>query len=466
MPKWKVILCAMQLSMLSLSGANSQQPVTGEDRERIVDEICGILREHYVYPQVAESIAERLRKSLRDGVYDSASDNAAFAALLTEDLRSVNQDLHLRADPLAPGSTRSSEEPNWPRIFLNHIFDDKQSNFGLVTVKRFDGNIGYIELTKLKPLNTESRRIVRSAMEFLSNSDALIIDLRSNTGGTGEMTEFLSSYFFAEPVPLTGEYERATGGIHESSTIVDFYNSRLVDVPLYVLTSSRTISAPEGFAYNLQALGRATVIGETTRGAANPGRFFRIKEKIQLLVATGYAVNPLTGSNWEGTGVIPDIATTEEQALDKALEVASEAAEEFRRKKENAVGGYIETLNGQIADVETLAARDPRAAEEMLEGIVDEWFGLEYLNRYFFLELGDQYLAKGNDTMAALVFRQVPRHYPDYITGYRKLADMYYSAGDKPKALIYLTKMLELNPNDRTTLQRIAACQEERGNRP
>jgi len=441
--KGKSLLIVFLISILFSPIAFSQQNIAQTDKEQIIDEICTLLREHYVYPEIAETIIDSLQNNLKNGRYHKAKDNDVFSDLLTEDLQSVNQDLHLKAWSL-------------------------RDNYGFISVQRFDGNIGYLELTKLKQLNSESKRIVKGAMDFLSNSDALIIDLRKNTGGHPEMIEFITSYFFEDQVQLTGSYQRVTGGIQESWTLKDFYNKKMVDIPLFILISKKTISAPEGFTYNLQTLKRATVVGEVTKGAANPGRFFRIKEMILLLVATGYAENPITKTSWEGyaenpitktswegVGIKPDIEISAEEALNRALKVAKESAKTYREKKDKELAGYIERLQMQIEEVEKLVEKDVRLGEELLNQVTDEWFGKEFINRFFFLEMGSDYRKKNNTKMAILVYKQIPRFYPEYITSYRKLADTYLSMGDNTNALKYLTKVLELNPNDKVTLQKI-----------
>jgi len=453
--KGKSLLIVFLISILFSPIAFSQQNIAQTDKEQIIDEICTLLREHYVYPEIAETIIDSLQNNLKNGRYHKAKDNDVFSDLLTEDLQSVNQDLHLKAWSLRPRGDKSEEEPDWPEIFLNYISDDKKDNYGFISVQRFDGNIGYLELTKLKQLNSESKRIVKGAMDFLSNSDALIIDLRKNTGGHPEMIEFITSYFFEDRVQLTGAYQRVTGGIQESWTLKDFYNKKMVDIPLFILISKKTISAPEGFTYNLQTLKRATVVGEVTKGAANPGRFFRIKEMILLLVATGYAENPITKTSWEGVGIKPDIEISAEEALNRALKVAKESAKTYREKKDKELAGYIERLQMQIEEVEKLVEKDVRLGEELLNQVTDEWFGKEFINRFFFLEMGSDYRKKNNTKMAILVYKQIPRFYPEYITSYRKLADTYLSMGDNTSALRYLTKVLELNPNDKVTLQKI-----------
>jgi C-terminal processing protease CtpA/Prc len=157
-------------------------------------------------------------------------------------------------------------------------------------------------------------------MNFLAHSDALIFDLRESAGGGDPSTVvFLSSYLFgSEPAHLNDLYWREGNRTHQYWTLTYVPGRRYVGKPVYILTSKRTFSAGEEFAYNLQALKRATIIGETTGGGANPGDEFRINDHFEVFVPTGRAINPVTKTNWEGTGVRPDIEAPKAQALKTA----------------------------------------------------------------------------------------------------------------------------------------------------
>jgi C-terminal processing protease CtpA/Prc len=168
---------------------------------------------------------------------------------------------------------------------------------------------------------------VAAAMTFLANTDALVIDLRRNGGGRPQTVALLSSYLFDAPVLLNSLYWR------EWDRTDDFWTSATVkgrrygkDKPVFVLTSARTFSAAEEFAYNLKNLERATIVGETTGGGANPGGMRRLSEDFTMFVPMGRAINPVTKTNWEGTGVAPDVAVASENALQAALELARKAA--------------------------------------------------------------------------------------------------------------------------------------------
>jgi hypothetical protein len=154
-----------------------------------------------------------------------------------------------------------------------------------------------------------------AAMTFLGNCDAIIFDLRKNGGGEPAMIQLLSTYLFAEPTHLNDLYWRKGDKRDQFWTLPYAPGPRLVNVPVYVLTSAHTFSGAEEFANNLKVLKRATIVGETTGGGANPGEGFPFDPFFWCFIPTGRAVNPTTGSNWEGTGVEPDIKVPEAEAL-------------------------------------------------------------------------------------------------------------------------------------------------------
>jgi C-terminal processing protease CtpA/Prc len=169
-------------------------------------------------------------------------------------------------------------------------------------------------------------------MAFLANVDALVVDLRRNGGGDPSMIQFLPSYFFAERTHLNSFEWRGREGLEEFWTFEDVPGKRLVDVPIFVLTSSSTFSAAEEFTYNLKNLERATIVGATTGGGAHPGDSHAIAGLLSVFIPQGRAINPITKTNWEGTGVEPHLEVPAEQALDAARREAARVISERRAR--------------------------------------------------------------------------------------------------------------------------------------
>jgi C-terminal processing protease CtpA/Prc len=188
-------------------------------------------------------------------------------------------------------------------------------NHGFGKVERLPGNIGYLEFFNFadEELGADT---VAAAMNFVNGTDALIIDMRRNGGGNPAMVALVCSYLFGpEPVHLNDLYWREGNRTDEFWTKKEVAGKRYVNKDVYVLTSKRTFSGAEEFTYNLKNLKRATIIGETTGGGAHPGGGFRISEHFGMFVPTGRAISPITKTNWEGTGVTPDVSVPADQAL-------------------------------------------------------------------------------------------------------------------------------------------------------
>src|SRR5687767_7189424 len=227
--------------------------------------IAELINESYVDPEAAARCAAVLKERLAAGAFARATTNAEFAVLATNELRANCGDRHfevtLRTPPPAPNVT--PEDPNaWKD-------DLRERNYDFIRVERMAGNVGYLQLNSFPPPEVAGDT-ANAAMTFLAASDAVIIDLRLNSGGTGNMVNLLLSYFFEEPTLLTTTYRRQSNRTTENWTLGYVPGKRMARTPLYILTSAATFSAAEGFAAPLQAVKRATIVGEITRGGANP----------------------------------------------------------------------------------------------------------------------------------------------------------------------------------------------------
>lgn len=304
-----------------------------EKLESLIEALAREIEEHYVFPEVASQIGARLREQLFAGAYEGIPIEV-LARRLTTDLRAVNSDKHLSVGPVPP---RSAAEPADPALReQEHQAELRRSNFGFQKVEILDGNVGYLELNAFVPLE-QARETAAGAMGFLGNVDALIVDLRRNGGGDPSMIQFLSSYFFAGRTHLNSFEWRGKEGLEEFWTFPEVPGKRLLDVPIFVLTSSRTFSAAEEFTYNLRNLERATIVGATTGGGAHPGDTHEIAGLLRVFIPQGRAINPITKTNWEGVGVEPHLKVPAEQALDAARREASRVLAE--RRERTTAGG-------------------------------------------------------------------------------------------------------------------------------
>ncbi len=286
------------------------------DTESLIAELAQEIRDNYVFPELGQKTADFLLKRSDEGAYDGL-DKQQLSMQVTQDLREMTHDLHFgfRALPedWAPQSESDGSELADPRR--------NTSPNGFMRVERLNGNIGYLELEGFMEIES-ARDNANAAMQLLAGSSALIIDLRQNGGGHPGTVQLLSSYLFDpnEPVHLNSLYFRPSDETTEFWTHDNIQvENAMPDVPVYVLTSGRTFSAAEEFSYNLQCLDRATIIGETTGGGAHPVDGFIISDQFVANIPVGRAINPITKTNWEGVGVVPDITVAAPDALDAAI---------------------------------------------------------------------------------------------------------------------------------------------------
>jgi hypothetical protein len=319
-------LGTLALVALAAGAAPPPEPtVTAKDRAAIVDSVVKGLTETYVFPEVAEKMATTLRQRLAAGAYEASATLPAFCQMLTQDLQSVSHDKHLRVmwtprPPAADGQQPSAEEEQ-----ARYLAELRRDNYCFQKVEHLPGNVGYLKLDCFAEAEHGGATAV-AAMSFLAGSDALIFDLREKGGGEPSMIQLISSYLFEEPKHLNSFYIRKGDRTEQFWTQAFVQGPRLADVPVFVLTSAYTFSGAEEFTYNLKNMKRATIVGETTGGGAHPVQPYQVEgHDVTVSLPYGRAVNPISGTNWEGTGVSPDIATPAAAALDTAYVKALEA---------------------------------------------------------------------------------------------------------------------------------------------
>jgi hypothetical protein len=289
-------------------------------RAELIGRVAGLIDEFYVFPEVAKKMTAALRKHGRRGDYDSIRYGQDLARKLTEDLREISRDKHAEVRfsfVVQPPEGTPNKDPAKEARRLAAI------NCGFKKAEQLPSNIGYLKLDGFA--DTEVCALTASAaMTFLADSDALILDLRDNRGGMGAMTEFIASYLFAERTRLNDVFWRAENATQESWTLPYVPGKKFIGKPVYVLTSKQTFSAAESLSYALKNLKRATLVGESTGGGAHPIDMKRVDDHFMLIVPTGRSISPITKTNWQGTGVEPDVNVSAAEALDVARKLASE----------------------------------------------------------------------------------------------------------------------------------------------
>ncbi|HMJ57069.1 MAG TPA: S41 family peptidase [Polyangiaceae bacterium] len=292
-------------------------------RHRIIDGVARHLEAHYVFPEVAERMIAALRDHAARGDYDRITSAATFSKAVTDDLRQVSHDQHLRLifslKPPPPPSPPDGEQV---------LGEARAHHFGLGPIERLPGNIARLVINRFVPAEHDAvREAIGALMSQVADADALLVDLRENNGGYPETVALVASYLFdPEPVHLNDMYRRDDRSTREFWTKREVPGKRFGGKkPVFVLTSKRTFSGGEELAYDLQSLHRARVVGETTGGGANPaGPPYEADDGFMIAVPWGRPINPITKTNWEGVGVIPDVPVPASAALDKARELAQQ----------------------------------------------------------------------------------------------------------------------------------------------
>ena len=331
------MLSTISISLISLlacpgSGlffAPQDLTLDAEARAAVIETAAEQLEEKYVFPEVGNAMAKMLREMLATDGYERMTSARGFADRLTADLQAICKDKHLRvgyherpipARPVGEGEERDGPSPE---EHAAHLRDAARRNFGFVKVERLEGNVGYLDFRMFAPAEI-AREKASQAMAFLADTDALIFDMRRNGGGSPDLIAWICSYLFEDRVHLNDLYFRPQDRTEEFWTDPSVPGAKYVGKDVYVLTSDYTFSGAEEFAYNLKTQQRATLVGATTGGGANPGGTVRLHEHFSMFLPTGRAINPITKTNWEGVGVEPDVRVPQQLALAVAHVIALE----------------------------------------------------------------------------------------------------------------------------------------------
>jgi len=336
--------------------AETQPPaLDATEQARVVDAAATMLEKAYVFPDVAQQMAALIRKNLAAGQYSGITGGPEFAQRLTADLRSVSRDRHLSVvfDPERVRELRNPTDRDSANAEEERRRLQRMANYSFRKVEILPGNVGYLKFDNFADADG-AFKVAVGAMAFLANCDALIVDLRENGGGSPQMIQVLTSYLFeGEPRHLNSFYYRADDTIEQTWTLPYVPGTRMPHAAVYVLTSTFTFSGAEEFTYNLKNLKRATIVGETTGGGAHPVRPEVLTDSFVMRVPFARAVNPVSKTNWEGTGVEPDVKVPAAAALDTAQKLALETllAKEPAPRIKGAYQWALDGLSARLSPV-------------------------------------------------------------------------------------------------------------------
>ncbi|WP_394693148.1 S41 family peptidase [Hyphobacterium sp.] len=379
-----ILVSALSLAFLVVPARAQDNPsVDDAARSRVVEGVARQVEENFYDSGIGAELAADLRARLAAGEFDAAGNASRLAEQLTAILHP--RDTHFAVRYMGAPPPGGGQGPQGPQG--DPLAAARRANFGFNEVAVLPGNVGYIDMRQFYPAQIGGDTAL-AALEFIENTDAVIFDMRQNRGGAPSMVQLLISHFLdpASQVPINTFLASNREYPGEMISLAYLPGDARPDVPLYVLTSARTGSAGEAFPYHLQAMDRATIIGETTYGAGNPGGFFPAGEGFAVFVSTSRTRNPVTGTNWEGVGVIPDVDVAADDALDTALVLAYEAILENVEYP-----GHRQLLEWSQEEIE--ARMNPASLDETAARDVAGSYGerhIDYVDGNLFYRRGDR----------------------------------------------------------------------------
>ena len=443
----------MWISQIVLS-ALAQQPGSLTNRaykNGVLQKIASLLETKYVLSDKAKGFADEFQAKCASGAYESCTEAKEFAEKITGDLIAITHDKHLNFRVMVPsdvGEKAAGSLHHPVRYFRLRA----KENAGFYNLEWIEPRIGYINLRRFYSFD-QAKDMAVAAMKFLANAQAIIIDVRENGGGSGD---YLSSYFLPYPTQLSGSYSRQTGSLTEFWTRRDIGLEPRLDVPLYILTGPNTFSASESFAYDMQSRKRATLVGEPTKGGAHSVDLFGIDDQFEFYISTERAISPVTGGNWEGGGVIPDIRVPAATALDAVVVEAKKAAEAYGRGKEAGLKKAVEEMQ-TLADNAAGLYREGKdqAADAALDSLFKMAEKAGLISQFFLEVFAYNFQSAQDEKMLLAILKKNIEFFPESFTACELLASVYASRGNKELALRYLQKVLELDPGNRNAAKMI-----------
>lgn len=327
-----LFFCLVAQTQAQMRPSAKDMNVDAAIKNEVIKNLNQEMQKKYVFPDVAKKVETMLLKRQNDGDYEKITSAEEFVDTLTEHLRAETHDKHLRVEYAPNGipvenenASKSEAETEKRKAEERTVLRLKSINFGIERVERLPGNIGYLELRVFGKAEIVGHAI-SAAMTLLNASDALIIDLRRNGGGSPETVAMLSSYFVPAETHLSDIYNRSKDETQQFWTLSHTAGPRYdQNKKVYVLTSKDTFSAAEDFTYTMQSLKRTTTIGEVSGGGAHPVNGVPLHANFGVRIPFGRSINPITKTNWEGVGVIPEVKVDATNALKTAQELALKA---------------------------------------------------------------------------------------------------------------------------------------------
>jgi TolA-binding protein len=405
MKKYVLAIVFAIITVINVTSQNKE--ITKKEKKVIIKLVSEKLIESYINLDLAKKMSSEIKSNSKK--YKSITSSKEFSNVLTNDLQKVSKDLHLKVNFEPKRIAQNKRKmPKKVKLKREQMMAMKMAeiNYGFTEAKVLNGNIGYINLRMFADTKY-AKETATATMNFLSNTNSIIIDLRTNGGGVPNMMQLLSSYFTdKKPVLLSNFYERKTKNKTQLFTLENINGKRRTNTPLYILTSKRTFSAAEAFTYTLKHLNKAVVVGETTRGGANRTKRVNINDEFTISVPYIEATHPVTKTNWEGKGVQPNISTSKNDAF---------------------IIAYIDAIKKTVK----------RNKNKVLNNI------------------GYSFLQEKNIDNALKVFQENAKLFPNEANSWDSLGEAYFYKKDKENALKAYKKALEIDASSESAKKMI-----------
>lgn len=453
------IIASIILFSMTLYSQEKIISLTNDEKEEIIETICNRLNRFYVFPDIATKMEIHIKAKQNAGTFEKIDDPTEFANSITQELRSVCNDKHLTLFFGNNPDLQARKDKDMKRI-LGKISRENQ-NYGLSSVEVLPGNVGYMNIRTLM-FYEETKEIISAAMKFLSNANAIIFDIRDNTGGDTKYMTYLFSYFFDKPTHINSIYWRDREHTAEYWTEENIPGEKMTDIPLYVLINKNTFSGAEEFAYDLQAFKRATIIGEVSAGGANPASSFVVYKDLRISIPLGRAINPVTSTNWEGVGVKPDIEVQPDSVLTTAIRLARDTALKYFEIKKNRIIAHYNEFLKEILEAEKLTEggfskeTDSLVNSALSKALTNNLFTQAQIN-----QLGYDYLGLEKFGVAIAVLKFNVLTFPESANAYDSLGEAYMLAGKKEPAIENYEKSLRLNPGNKNATESLNKLKEK-----
>ena len=380
------------------SNAQELKTVSDESKKALIDELTEKIEKYYTYPEIGMKLKKEINKKFNSGEYSKYKTIGELTQQLTEDLIAISNDTHflLFHDPERAAYMLAAEEGDKKDLGEYLEGENRWNNFGFKELKILDGTIGYLDLREFCNLKSAGETAT-TAMNFFSNCNALIIDLRNNGGGSDEMVTYLASYFLDtdEALILNISYSTVDDAYWSSMTSAYVPGKKLADIPLYILISSSTASAAEGFTNIMKHLNKnAILVGSKTAGAENPVNYIVVDNEYVLRIPSWRKIYSKISTGWEAEGITPDIEVESSEALQTAHLLALKKLIE-NTSDQNKIKRLQWSLDGVIAE---------NSPAVVSEDILKQYVG-KYGNRDIYFENGDllyQYKGRTKRKMKAI----------------------------------------------------------------